>query len=100
MQVHIALYQWKPDATEDQINEALAEITSLEQKVPGVVEISCARNESKFSEGYSHVILVRGESADALAAYRNHPDHDTAAAKIETMELHGIGVDFATKRTD
>lgn len=96
MQVHIALYQWKVGTSDEEIDAALAEIASLEQKVDGIVEISCARNESRYSEGYTHVILVRGENAAALDAYRSHPDHDTAAAKIEKMEERGVGVDFAT----
>lgn len=100
MQIHIALYHWKDGTTEDQINDALAQIASLEEKVDGIVEISCAKNESKYSEGYTHVILVRGRDAQALADYRSHPDHDVAASLIEAMEDKGIGVDFATERDD
>lgn len=99
MQIHIALYRWKNGTTEEDINEALQMIASLEKKVPDIVEISCAKNESKYSEGYSHIILVRGKTAESLAAYRTHPDHDRAATKIESMEEHGIGVDFATTRS-
>jgi hypothetical protein len=100
MQIHIALYHWKDSASESEIADALRQIASLEQKVDGIVEISCARNESKYSEGYTHVILVRGRDAAALQAYRTHPDHDVAAALIEAMEESGIGVDFATTRTN
>ena len=100
MQIHIALYHWKDGTTEDQIDDALAQIASLEHKVTGIVEISCAKNESKYSEGYTHVILVRGRNAKALADYRSHPDHDVAAALIEAMEDKGIGVDFTTSRDD
>lgn len=100
MQVHIALYQWKPTATDAQIEDALSQIASLEQKVDGIVEISCARNLSRYSEGYTHVILVRGRDEKALADYRSHPDHDVAASLIEEMELAGIGVDFATPRSE
>jgi len=98
MQIHIALYKWKDGTTESEIDEALAQIAALEDKVDDIVEISCARNESKYSEGYTHVILVRGRSAEALAAYRSHPLHDVAAAKIESMEDRGVGVDFSTPR--
>lgn len=98
MQIHIALYHWKEGVTDAQIDKALSEIAALEQKVDGIVEISCAKNESKYAEGYTHVILVRGRDAAALAAYRSHPDHDVAAALIEAMEDRGIGVDFETSR--
>lgn len=98
MQIHIALYHWNDGTTQEQIEHALGEIAALEEKVDGIVEISCARNESQYAEGYTHVILVRGRDAEALAAYRAHPDHDVAARLIEAMEERGIGVDFSTSR--
>ena len=98
MQVHIALYHWKKGASEEKINEALAQITALEKKIDGIVDISCAKNESKYAEGYTHVILVRGRDAKALTDYRAHPDHVIAAKLIESMEEKGVGVDFSTSR--
>lgn len=97
MNIHIALYKWKPSATEIEINQALKEIEPLSHKVPGIVEISCAKNNSKYSEGYTHVILVRGKDQAAIDAYRGHPDHEKAARQIEAMEEQGIGVDFSTE---
>jgi hypothetical protein len=97
MHVHIALFRWKPDADPQRIKQALFEIESLAFHVPGIVEISCRENKSRFSEGYTHVVLVRGNSADALQAYRSHPIHERAARAIDEMEGHGIGVDFVTE---
>lgn len=54
-------------------------------------------NTSKYGEGYTHAILVRGENQAAIDAYRNHPDHARVATIIESMEDKGIGVDFSTK---
>ncbi|HSX35904.1 MAG TPA: Dabb family protein [Patescibacteria group bacterium] len=96
MNVHIALYKWKDGVTAGEIRQAMLEIEALASKIPGIVEISTAENASKYSEGYTHVILVRGESQAAIDAYRAHPDHSAAAQKIDVMEEHGIGVDFKT----
>ncbi len=98
MQVHIALYHWKEGTPQEKIDDALAKIADLEKKIDGIVEISCAKNESKYAEGYTHVILVRGKNAKALVDYRAHPDHDAAAKLIEEIEERGIGVDFSTPR--
>ena len=95
MQVHIALYKWKSSAIPERVEQALAKVKAL-QTIPGIVEISCSENTSKYSEGYTHVILVRGENQAAIDAYRNHPDHAIVAKEIEDMEDQGIGVDFAT----
>jgi len=96
MNVHIALYKWKQTVTGSEISRALADIKALANKVPGIIEISTAENMSKYSEGYTHVILVRGENQASIDAYRAHPDHVEAARKIEAMEDNGIGVDFET----
>lgn len=94
MHVHIALFGWKETATTAEIEEALTTIESLASKVPGIVEIVCRKNNSKYAEGYTHVVLVRGETQEAIDAYRAHPDHVLAARQIEVMEEKGIGVDF------
>jgi hypothetical protein len=94
MHVHIALFRWKDSARPQEIETALAMIESLQKKVPGIVEIICRKNESKYSEGYTHAVMVRGESQAAIDAYRAHPDHLIAARQIEAMEEKGIGVDF------
>jgi heme-degrading monooxygenase HmoA len=96
MNVHIALYKWKSNVSEEEISQALRDVEALAPKVPGIIEISTAKNLSKYSEGYSHVILVRGNTQAAIDAYRAHPDHVAVADKIDSMEDQGIGVDFET----
>ena len=98
MYIHVALYKWKPAVSPQEVQQAFAEITALAPQVTGIIEISCAENVSQYSEGYTHVILVRAETQEAIDAYRAHPAHRSAAHKIELMEQHGIGVDFVTPR--
>lgn len=94
MTTHIALYKWKASAKPEDIAAALSGIASLANLVEGITEITCARNTSRYSEGHTHVILVRGNDKTALDAYRTHPLHQKLATDIEAMEQHGIGVDF------
>jgi hypothetical protein len=96
MNIHIALYKWKPSARPEDIDRAMQNISSLADKVPGIVDIVTGINTSRYGEGYTHVILVRGKDQAAIDNYRNHPDHTSAASEIETMEERGIGVDFET----
>jgi hypothetical protein len=98
MQIHIALFKWKQGTAAEDIDRAMREVEELEDKIPGIVEISCGRNASKYSEGFSHVVLVRGVDQASIDAYRAHPDHVAVAEKIDRMEDKGIGVDFATLR--
>lgn len=94
--VHIALFRWKPSASLDEIEEALSIIESLSDVVPGIIDISVGFNASKYGEGYTHAVLVRAETQDAIDSYRKHPDHERAAAILDAAEDHGIGVDFST----
>ncbi len=96
MYIHLAIFRWKANVTEAKVKEVLREVCALQRKIAGIVEISCAKNLSRYSEGYTHVVLVRGLNQKAIDAYRNHPDHIALAKRIEVMEEHGIGVDFVT----
>jgi len=95
MYIHIAIFKWRTGTEAETIMRALQEVAALESKIPGVIEIAWGENESQFSEGYSHVVIVRGKDKDAIQAYRAHPDHEAVAARIEGIEEHGIGVDFS-----
>src|SRR5947207_9574161 len=98
MNIHIALYKWEPSTQPEDVDRAMQDISSLSDKIPGIVEIVTGINTSPYSEGYTHVILVRGKDRAAIDNYRNHPDHAIAASQIETMEEHGVGIDFETHK--
>jgi hypothetical protein len=59
------------------------------------MEIITGTNTSRYSQGFTHAILVRAKTREAIDAYRIHPDHVAVAKKIESMEADGIGVDFS-----
>jgi hypothetical protein len=94
MIVHIALFKWKDGVGDDEIKRALDDVRALKEKVPGLIDIRCGENFSKWNEGYTHAVVVLGKDQASLDAYRQHPDHEIVAQKIEAMEERGIGVDF------
>jgi hypothetical protein len=91
-QVHIALFKWKDSVTEAEIDQVLKDLSA--QAVPGSVEIWAGKNESRFSQGYTHVALIRGTSAEAIEAYRTHPDHVALGQTMHAMQAGGVGADF------
>jgi hypothetical protein len=97
MNIHIALYKWKPAITSEEINGSLATIEELADKVAGVIQIRATQNTSKYADGYSHVIFVRAKNQRAIDSYLNHPDHIRVAKLIEAMEEQSIGIDFETE---
>lgn len=94
MIVHIAIFKWKNGTSKDRIKKALDDVRNLKIKCKGVVDIMCGENFSKWSEGFTHAVVVIAKDKKALDGYRNHPMHKLVADEIEEMEEHGIGVDF------
>lgn len=94
MIVHMAIFKWKKDITEEEIHNILNQLRGLKDKVQGLMEIHCGKNISKWANDYTHAVLVLAKNQEALDSYRNHPDHQKIARKIEEMEEDSIGVDF------
>ena len=97
MQVHVAIYKWKPGTSPASIDNALAKVKEVRNRVPGLLGIFVGPNTSKYGEGYTHAIVVIGEDGAALAAYRKDSLHEEAAAEIDSMEDAGIGVDLTDR---
>lgn len=94
MYVHIAIFRWKADSTPAAVQEALQTVKSLEPLVDGVTAIHVGENYSKWNQGFTHAVVVIGESQEALDRYRDHPVHAAVAQAIDAMEEDGIGIDF------
>lgn len=92
--IHVAIFKWKPGTTSQQIDSALEQVRTVAGRVPGLRGIWCGENSSKWSQGFTHAVVVLADSAEAIAAYRSDSVHEQAAKLIEAMELDGIGVDF------
>lgn len=92
--IHIAIFKWKEGVEEARVNQALAVVRELTTKVPGIREIRCGENYHLASQGFTHGVVVIGDSRDALQAYRRHPEHEKIALIIKDMALDVIGFDF------
>lgn len=94
MITHIAIFKWKASMGKSEVNKALKDVAMLKTKIPGIMDIRCGENFSKYSKGFTHAVVVTTKNKNALHAYRTHPDHKIIAAKIDKMEEDSIGVDF------
>lgn len=94
MITHIALFAWKEHVSPKDIQKALDDVKALKEKVPDLIDIRCGENFSRWSEGFTHAVIVSAKDHESLEAYRTHPDHVEVAGRIEVMELKSLGVDF------
>ena len=96
MVIHIAIFKFNPQHTKEQIDQAMKEVQDLKNKIPQIIEIFAGNNVSKYSQGFTHAIVVKFKSKEDLEAYRAHPDHKPIAEKLDQMEADSIGIDFET----
>jgi hypothetical protein len=92
--IHVAIYKWKPGTSQSTVEKALEMVRRVADRVPGVRAIYCGTNTSRWAEGYTEAVVVIGDTAAAIDAYRSDRGHVDAAAIIDAMEDAGVGVDF------
>ena len=68
---------------------------SLQGRVPSIHEISCGKNTSDRSRGFTHGLLVRFRSQADLDEYLVHADHQRVVAEfVRPMVEEIIVVDY------
>lgn len=72
---HILLMPWTDEASQEAIDNALAELRGLTDKIAGIVDLSCGANFSERAKGYTHGLVIRFADRAALEAYFPHPEH-------------------------
>jgi hypothetical protein len=75
MIVHAFLFQWKPQATGRDKQQAAERIRALQGQIPGIIEASYHANASPRSQGFTHGGVMKFRDQAALTAYFTHPVH-------------------------
>jgi hypothetical protein len=91
--IHMFAFRWKPIATAQQKNRAIAEIASFQGTVPGLLEVNIGKNISPRGQGYETGGVMKFKDADALAKYSVHPVHAELLAWLLPL-IDPVEVDF------
>jgi heme-degrading monooxygenase HmoA len=94
MFVHIALFKWKKNTSKEIVEETFKQVRTLKTKVPGIVDIMCGSNFSKWNDEFTHAVVVILKDREALENYRAHPDHITIGNITNNLEEKSIAIDF------
>jgi hypothetical protein len=94
MIIHIALFKWRKNISRKDILQIMDDVLSMKGKIKEIIDLSCGRNFSKWSKGYTHAVVVKVKDKKALDKYRKHPIHIPIAKRIEELEQDSIGIDF------
>ena len=91
--IHMFVFRWKPIATEEQKNRAIAEISSFKGKIPGLLEVNVGKNISPRGQGYETGGVMKFKDPEALAKYPVHPLHTALLAWLLPL-IDPVEVDF------
>jgi hypothetical protein len=92
---HIVLFQWKPEATGEQIAAAVEGLRALKSKVPGIVDLTCGETFTDRGKGYTHGLVVRLTDRAALDAYLPHPEHQAVVqGHVRPIMADVIALDY------
>lgn len=92
---HLVLFKLKPDVTEDQKEQMIEGLRSLQEKIPGILHLSAGGNFSDRSQGYEIGLSVRFVDRQALDVYIPHPAHRECVDRFITpIKTDVIVVDY------
>ncbi len=94
MTKHVVLVQMKPELSQSEIDHVFAELSGLQQSIPGIVSFSWGVQSSPegLDRGYTHAFVIDFEDAAARNAYLPHPEHQRVAGQVLVPALQN-GVD-------
>ena len=72
---HVVLFRVAEGTPAEQTEAMMRGLKSLETEIPQVLSLSCGPNFSDRGDGFTHGLVVRFESAEALETYLEHPRH-------------------------
>lgn len=92
---HIALFQFKPECTAEDIDLVRRTIADLPGKIPGIVAFNWSPDASVegLADGFTHSFILTFESIAARDAYLPHPVHQAAVLIVLPRLARVIVVD-------
>ncbi|NJN75343.1 MAG: Dabb family protein [Synechococcaceae cyanobacterium RL_1_2] len=92
---HIVLFQWQPEASEEQITAAMTALQEMTPQIPFIVDLSAGKNFSDRSQGYTHALTVTFNQTSDLALYQPHPVHQEIVVNlIRPIALKILAIDY------
>jgi len=91
---HMVWIRFHDGVSEERIAEHMAGLAGLAETVPGIEALSVGENFTDRSGGFTHGVLVRLESPEALRRYLEHPEHVKVAGPLkEDAEVRAMDIE-------
>ena len=98
---HVVLFKVAEGTPTEQTEAMMRGLKSLETEIPQVVSLSCGSNISDRGDGFTHGLVVRFESPEALDTYLEHPRHQQTVQEVVLPIAEKIVIcDYVIEPTD
>ncbi len=78
---HIVQFQWKPEATAEQVAAVGAGLLAMRGRIPEIRDVRFGPNLVEEAVPYSHVLVVVCDDMAAVRRYIAHPVHQETVAQ-------------------
>jgi heme-degrading monooxygenase HmoA len=97
---HIVMYQFKPTATKEQVQEVIDAFAGLPKKIDTIVGFEHGANVSNEgkSEGFTHVFVVTFRDEAGRETYLKHQAHDEYVKVVRDKREKVVVFDYWATR--
>ncbi|HET7013061.1 MAG TPA: Dabb family protein [Streptosporangiaceae bacterium] len=93
---HVVLLTWKPDATPEQLQQVVTDLSTLPTLVPGIRDYRFGTDAGLAAGNADFAITADFDDADAYLAYSTHPAHlDVISRTIRPILEQRVAVQYA-----
>lgn len=94
MITHVVLLKPRPEVTSDEVQQVLAQVRTLQQSIPGIVDVQTGENLSASHRGYTYGFIMHFVDGEHLKAYAPHPAHRVVSDAILRVSSQVIDFDL------
>ena len=86
---HIVVFDYKDDATQEEIQQVTEAFSDLQHEIPGILSFEHGVNNSPEgkNKGFTHVYLVTFEDEEARDKYLPHPEHKAFGELLGELDI-------------
>jgi hypothetical protein len=91
---HIVLFKFKPEITEDQVDQLAEGLGALPEIIDEIREFVFGRDVIGSERSYDFGLVSLFDDLEAMQRYQVHPDHQKVVAHVKQICSGVVAVDF------
>ena len=95
---HLGVFQFKPEITQEQIDECFRELAGMVGQIPGLLDIEHGpyQSDEGLNDGFTHGFIMSFDTAKSRDEYLPHPEHvrvrDIVAPRLARLVVFDFAV--------